>query len=162
MTMPNDTDLMRGMGLTYAAVHGFLCGDVEAAGRAICDLTDMGQGFLFSACGVWAAMVNEGIQPAECACCKEQADDDGEYETFVGMEFIDARTGEHVNPDDAPPEARPAVWAARFVTASANSDPHAMHALFKAGTDEPELLGRGVLQLAKMAAAAVEHARSRA
>jgi hypothetical protein len=46
------------------------------------------------------------------------------------------RDGRQIAPEDAPPEARPAAWAARFVAAYANKDSATTNALFYADVDE--------------------------
>lgn len=162
MTMPDDADVMRGLDHTYAAVAGLLDDDTQATGRALCNLTDMGMGFLFSACGMWAAMFNEAVLSLPCSCghkrTAEEADD-GE-DTFVGVQFISAHTGRSVNPEEMPSEMKPAIWATRFITATANGDAVAMHALFSAIANDAELLGNSMVQLVKMAAGAVARLRS--
>ncbi len=166
MTMPNDADMMRGLDRVYAAVAGILDDDLAATGRALTDLTEMGMGYLFSACGMWAAMFNEASQSGPCTCGGAAAADDDDTrvildadgDAFVGMQFINARTGDTVNPDQLPDELQPAVWATRYITATANGDLLGMHALFKSAG--PELLGEGILALVKLAATAVAHARS--
>jgi hypothetical protein len=45
-------------------------------------------------------------------------------------------SGQQIAPEDAPPEARPATWAVRFVSAYANRDAATANALFYADVDE--------------------------